>query len=70
MYEPPTNGTVSCSYSGIFGGHACSVMCNDGFEFERTPALFYICQMDGTWFVWDADSSVDLSMPWPDCNCK
>ena len=69
-YEPPTNGELSCDYSGVFGGYSCSVKCNSGFQFERTPAVFYICQTDGNWFVWAADSGVDLSLPWPDCICK
>ena len=69
-YDPPINGLISCAQSDIFGGEACTPQCSSTKEFARIPAVFYICQSSGTWFIWDSRPTVSLEMPWPDCTGK
>ncbi|PAV81132.1 hypothetical protein WR25_22379 isoform C [Diploscapter pachys] len=46
----PINGIQACENWGPqLKYKACSIECRDGFEFPRTPAIFYTCGADGEW---------------------
>ncbi|CAD6196232.1 unnamed protein product [Caenorhabditis auriculariae] len=46
----PINGLQSCENWGPqLKYKACSIECRDGFEFPRSPAIFYVCGADGEW---------------------
>uniref|UniRef100_A0A8R1HK39 Sushi, von Willebrand factor type A, EGF and pentraxin domain-containing protein 1 n=1 Tax=Caenorhabditis japonica TaxID=281687 RepID=A0A8R1HK39_CAEJA len=46
----PVNGVQSCeSWGPQLKYKACSIECRDGFEFPRSPAVFYTCAADGHW---------------------
>ncbi|VDM57880.1 unnamed protein product [Angiostrongylus costaricensis] len=48
--EDPVNGVQACeSWGPNLRYKACSVECNDGYEFSRPPAIFYTCAADGIW---------------------
>uniref|UniRef100_A0A0K0DJ67 Sushi, nidogen and EGF-like domain-containing protein 1 n=1 Tax=Angiostrongylus cantonensis TaxID=6313 RepID=A0A0K0DJ67_ANGCA len=48
--EDPVNGVQACeSWGPHLRYKACSVECNDGYEFSRPPAIFYTCAADGIW---------------------
>ena len=48
--EDPINGVQACEAWGPqLRYKACSIECRDGFEFSRSPSLFYTCTADGVW---------------------
>ncbi|VDM80173.1 unnamed protein product [Strongylus vulgaris] len=38
-----SSNTAECSFK------ACSIECREGYEFSRSPAIFYTCAADGVW---------------------
>uniref|UniRef100_A0A8L8KFJ7 Sushi, von Willebrand factor type A, EGF and pentraxin domain-containing protein 1 n=1 Tax=Heligmosomoides polygyrus TaxID=6339 RepID=A0A8L8KFJ7_HELPZ len=48
--EDPVNGVQACeSWGPQLRYKACSIECRDGYEFSRSPAVFYTCAADGMW---------------------
>uniref|UniRef100_A0A1I7X7T4 Crumbs cell polarity complex component 1 n=1 Tax=Heterorhabditis bacteriophora TaxID=37862 RepID=A0A1I7X7T4_HETBA len=48
--EDPVNGVQACeSWGPRLRYKACSITCREGFEFSRSPAVFYTCGADGEW---------------------
>ena len=63
LYEPPTNGALTCNTVG--SDQTCSVSCRNGYDFVFTPPFVYYCA-GGEWQFFSI-AAYDSTLPWPDC---
>lgn len=60
----PIHGIQTCEHWGPdLKYRACSIQCEDGYEFSEKPAIFYKCASDGIWRPRDEESAVGFRYP-------
>ena len=64
IYPPPENGALALTYFG--SGIMYNIQCRDGYDFESTPPVLYLC-VKGTWKFISPFGNADTSLPWPNC---
>lgn len=59
----PKNGVLDCEQEGNSQAVRCELNCNPGYHVTYLPAIYYVCNEDGSWSA--EPSSADTQ--WPDC---
>jgi hypothetical protein len=67
LVEPDHGIQVCDSWGPELRYKACSVQCEDGFEFSSQPAIFYSCAADGIWRPRLADAAATVPFRYPHC---
>ncbi|XP_022086769.1 fibrillin-1-like [Acanthaster planci] len=75
--EPPLHGALLCE-SWLDGGALCAVSCQEGYDFQESPAALYLCAESSRsvgaheWQALDIGTATlnRLGTPWPQCYKK
>ena len=62
--EPPDNGTITCNNDS--GSLNCTIMCNEGFDFDSEPLDYYFCGPE-TFHEWNFKTVINPLHRLPEC---